>query len=144
MLFFLSIHLGEIMLFNIIVLLGISESQDDTFYLLSHHRPIHLCEVSCLRLPLSHVSPMLGCGQWLLLAPTLPAIQRWFLLVQPHPSSLSGTLLSFPCSLLIHSSAPSPLASLLTSFHPFHIVSISWKDHLRLEDCLQHFFLMVV
>lgn len=62
LLVFLSIHLGEIMFINIIVLSVISKSQDDTFCSLSRHRLIHCWEVSFLHLLLLYVSPMLQCG----------------------------------------------------------------------------------
>lgn len=132
LLFFLSIHLGEMMFINIIVLLVISKSQDDTFYLLSHHHPIRCCEVSCLHLttficqphaPVPSVALTCSLPYWpfgadsswcspspLSLAPFFPSpVRYWFTLLLPLllPLCLHYFILSvsYP-SLLERPSAP--------------------------------------
>ena len=127
MLFFLFLHLGEIMFINIIVLLVISKSQGDIFYLLSHHYPLHCCEVNYLH-PDDFFMALLCSsafsGSYL---PTHHLAGRSKVLQCSFIPHLPGTLLPLHvhCWLTLLHPLLSPLC--LHSSHPFCIMSISWK-----------------
>lgn len=126
------------MFINIFGLLVISKSQRDTFYLFSYCYPVHCCEVNfAYYFYMSLLYPNAFGGSQLLT--TLLAVQPSSQREEDPP--LSGTLLSFLCSLLSCSS-PSPLTSLLTLFSSFSYHVHLLKDCLPLEDCF-HLLLIV-